>query len=47
MKGPISAAAAMQSVTARGSVETFPLVHPADRNQYCGVYIYLDEVGLF
>jgi hypothetical protein len=39
-------AAAMQSVTAQGSVETFPLVHPADTNQYCGVYIYLDEVGL-
>jgi len=38
--------AAMQSVTAQGSVETFPLVHPADTNRYTGVYIYLDEVGL-
>ena len=39
-------AAALQSVTAQGSVETFCLVHPADTNQYTGVYIYLDEVGL-
>jgi hypothetical protein len=37
---------ALQSVTAQGSVETFCLVHPADTNQYTGVYIYLDEVGL-
>jgi hypothetical protein len=27
-------------------VETFSLVHPADTNDYCGVYLYLDEVGI-
>lgn len=37
---------AMNAVAAQGSVETFPLVHPADTNGYTGVYIYLDEVGL-
>ena len=37
---------AMNSVAAHGSVETFPLVHPADTNHYTGVYVYLDEVGL-
>lgn len=26
--------------------KTFPLVHPADTNDYTGVYIYLDEVGM-
>mgnify|MGYP005857209465 CR=1 FL=1 len=36
----------MNAVAAQGSVETFPLVHPADTNNYMGVYIYLDEVGL-
>ena len=38
--------AAMNAVAAQGSVETFPLVHPADTNQFQGVYIYLDEVGM-
>jgi hypothetical protein len=38
--------AAMNRVAATGSVETFPLVHPADTNKFTGVYIYLDEVGL-
>ena len=38
--------AAMNAVAAQGSVETFPLVHPADTNHFQGVYIYLDEVGL-
>lgn len=38
--------AAMNAVAAQGSVETFPLVHPTDTNQFQGVYIYLDEVGL-
>jgi hypothetical protein len=38
--------AAMNAVAAQGSVETFPLVRPADTNQYTGVYIYLDEMGL-
>jgi len=38
--------AAMNAAAAQGSVETFPLVHPADTNQYQGVYIYLDEVGM-
>ena len=37
---------AMNAVAAQGSVETFPLVHPADTNGYHGVYIYLDEVGM-
>ena len=37
---------AMNAVSAQGSVETFPLVHPADTNKMTGVYIYLDEVGL-
>jgi hypothetical protein len=36
----------MNSVAAQGSVETFCLVHPADTNNYIGVYIYLDELGL-
>eukprot|EP00934_Nitzschia_sp_Nitz4_P004854 Nitzschia sp. Nitz4//scaffold351_size16537//459//7245//NITZ4_008851-RA/size16537-augustus-gene-0.0-mRNA-1//1//CDS//3329548881//4844//frame0 len=39
-------ASAMNAVAAQGSVETFPLVHPADTNNFQGVYIYLDEVGL-
>lgn len=38
--------AAMNAVAAQGSVETFPLVHPADTNKFQGVYIYLDEVGM-
>lgn len=38
--------AAMNAVAAQGSVETFPLVHPADTNHFQGVYIYLDEVGM-
>ncbi|OEU11452.1 hypothetical protein FRACYDRAFT_276823 [Fragilariopsis cylindrus CCMP1102] len=37
---------AMNAVAAEGSVETFPLVHPAETNEYTGVYIYLDEVGM-
>lgn len=39
-------ASAMSAVAAQGQVETFVLVHPADTNQYQGVYVYLDEVGL-
>ena len=39
-------AAAMNAVASQGQVETFVLVHPADTNNYEGVYIYLDEVGL-
>ncbi|KAL3937392.1 MAG: hypothetical protein SGBAC_007503 [Bacillariaceae sp.] len=39
-------AASMNAAAAMGSVETFPLVHPADTNGYHGVYIYLDEVGM-
>ncbi|VEU44667.1 unnamed protein product [Pseudo-nitzschia multistriata] len=38
--------AALNAVAAQGSVETFCLVHPADTNDYTGVYIYLDEVGM-
>lgn len=37
---------AMNAVAAQGSVETFPLVRPAESNRYTGVYVYLDEVGL-
>lgn len=39
-------ASAMNAVAAEGSVETFCLTHPADTNDYTGVYIYLDEVGM-
>lgn len=38
--------AALTSVTAEGSVETFALVRPSSTNNNQGVYIYLDEVGL-
>eukprot|EP00281_Chroomonas_sp_CCMP1168_P006593 CAMPEP_0206257150 /NCGR_PEP_ID=MMETSP0047_2-20121206/25175_1 /ASSEMBLY_ACC=CAM_ASM_000192 /TAXON_ID=195065 /ORGANISM="Chroomonas mesostigmatica_cf, Strain CCMP1168" /LENGTH=327 /DNA_ID=CAMNT_0053683693 /DNA_START=179 /DNA_END=1162 /DNA_ORIENTATION=+ len=31
---------------AGGVVETFALVRPSKTNGYCGVYIYLDEVGM-
>jgi len=37
---------AMNAVAAEGSVETFCLTHPADTNDYTGVYVYLDEVGM-
>ena len=37
---------AMNAVASQGSVETFPLVRPADTNKYRGVYVYLDEVGM-
>lgn len=37
---------AMNAAAAQGSVETFPLVHPADTNDFHGVYIYLDEIGM-
>lgn len=43
---PNLSAASMNAAAAVGSVETFPLVHPADTNQFQGVYVYLDEVGL-
>eukprot|EP00218_Dolichomastix_sp_CCMP3274_P005602 CAMPEP_0170162904 /NCGR_PEP_ID=MMETSP0033_2-20121228/77327_1 /TAXON_ID=195969 /ORGANISM="Dolichomastix tenuilepis, Strain CCMP3274" /LENGTH=320 /DNA_ID=CAMNT_0010400535 /DNA_START=33 /DNA_END=995 /DNA_ORIENTATION=+ len=33
-------------LTKGGSVETFSLVHPDKSNDYCGVYVYLDEVGV-
>mmetsp|Transcript_35027 Transcript_35027/g.84765 ORF Transcript_35027/g.84765 Transcript_35027/m.84765 type:complete len:379 (+) Transcript_35027:123-1259(+) len=36
----------MNAVASQGSVETFPLVHPADTNQMTAVNVYLDEVGL-
>mmetsp|Transcript_19451 Transcript_19451/g.45480 ORF Transcript_19451/g.45480 Transcript_19451/m.45480 type:complete len:335 (-) Transcript_19451:37-1041(-) len=32
--------------TAGGSVETFALVRPSPSNNLCGVYMYLDEVGV-
>jgi hypothetical protein len=43
---PDVTAGAMQRAVQLGSVETFPLVHPAESNDFCGVYIYLDEVGM-
>jgi hypothetical protein len=43
---PSVTASAMANATKGGSVETFSLVHPADTNDYCGVYLYLDEVGM-
>ena len=39
-------AAALNAIASKGSVETFPLVRPADTNSYCGVYIYMDELGM-
>ena len=39
-------ASSMNQVSRAGSVETFPLVHPADTNNWTGAYIYLDEVGM-
>lgn len=39
--------AALTNATASGSVEIFPLVRPSSTNHNQGVYIYLDEVGLF
>lgn len=36
----------LRKVAAQGNVEKFPLVHPNASNQYVGVNIYLDEVGM-
>jgi hypothetical protein len=44
-KGNINAAA-LNAIASKGSVETFPLVRPASTNSYCGVYIYMDELGM-
>ena len=38
--------ATLRQVAAEGNVETFALVHPTASNQYTGVNIYLDEVGM-
>ena len=38
-------ASALQSVSAAGSVESFPLVRPSAANGHQGVFMYLDEVG--
>lgn len=37
---------ALGEAAQEGVVETFALVRPAKTNNHCGVYIYLDEVGL-
>ena len=37
---------AFAEATKGGSVETFALVRPAAVNQFSGVYIYLDEIGV-
>jgi hypothetical protein len=37
---------AFESAVRDGSVETFALVRPAAANQFCGVYVYLDEIGV-
>ncbi|EKX46774.1 hypothetical protein GUITHDRAFT_107547 [Guillardia theta CCMP2712] len=36
----------LDQAASEGVVETFALVRPAKSNSHCGVYIYLDEVGL-
>ena len=37
---------ALMRETEGGSTETFALVRPSDANGFCGVYLYLDEVGM-
>ena len=37
---------ALKQVASQGQVETFPLVHPLQSNNYTGVNVYLDEVGM-
>lgn len=37
---------ALANATAEGATETFALVRPSATNGHCGVYMYLDEVGL-
>ncbi len=37
---------AFAEATKGGSVETFALVRPAAANNYSGVYVYLDEIGV-
>lgn len=39
-------AASLNAIAAQGSVETFPLARPASTNEYCGVYMYMDELGM-
>ena len=36
----------LQKVAQQGHVETFALVHPTPSNQFTGVNIYLDEIGM-
>lgn len=36
----------LQQVAAEANVEVFSLVHPTESNNYTGIYIYLDEVGM-
>ena len=36
----------LQKVASEASVETFALVHPMPSNQFTGINIYLDEVGM-
>lgn len=35
----------LDKLAALGSVEGFPLAHPCEDNNYCGVSLYLDEAG--
>lgn len=37
---------ALRQVASEASVETFTLVHPTPSNQFTGINIYLDEVGM-
>jgi HSP20 family molecular chaperone IbpA len=37
---------AIMRETKDGSTETFALVRPSEHNGWCGVYLYLDEVGM-
>ena len=39
-------ASALQSVSAQGSCEVYPLCRPGASNGHAGVYLYLDEVGM-
>jgi CS domain len=39
-------AANLNAIATQGSVETFPLVRPASSNNYQGIYLYMDELGM-
>jgi len=43
---PAVSDAALRQVAKEANVEVFSLVHPTESNQYTGINIYLDEIGL-